>query len=126
MSITVALVCGSMSITRTFLRNSADKVSARATVVVVLPTPPFKLMVETTLHMGIFLFLSHTRIWDRRNTGPDARSAIGLGKSDARLRQLATACLDTLAIAAISFIPTSSSSLIYSPVNVAHGAVTAV
>jgi hypothetical protein len=60
--------------------------------------------------MGMFLLLRHTRTWERRKTGPDARLAIGFGKSAERVRQLATACLETLAISAISLMPTRSSS----------------
>src|SRR5205807_662024 len=111
MSIVVAFVCGSRSITKTFFPNSAEKVSAKATVVVVLATPPLRLMLENTLAMGTFLLLSQDRNWERRNTGPDASSAIGFGKSGNRTRQFATAWRDTLAISAISLMPTISSSL---------------
>ena len=44
--------------------------------------------------------------------GPDANSAIGLGKSEDRFRQLATACRETPAIFAISLMPIRSSSRI--------------
>src|SRR5438128_1584170 len=111
MSIVVAFVCGSRSMTKTFFRNSAEKVSAKATVVVVFATPPFRLIVENTFAMGTLLLLSQDRTWERRKIGPEASAAIGFGKSAKRTRQLATAWRDTLAISAISLTPTMSSSV---------------
>src|SRR3546814_16371259 len=77
MSISVALVCGSRSITRTRLPIKAENVSASATVVVVLPTPPFRLMVEIPWVIGVPLRLfrrSQARMLARRKIGPEART----------------------------------------------------
>src|SRR5688500_692170 len=97
-----------MSTRSTRLPNSALKISATATVVVVLATPPLRLIVAITLANGDLLFLSQRRTSSRRNTGPDRRIAIGGGKSPNRARQFATAWLVTPAISAISNTPTRS------------------
>src|SRR5262249_29003649 len=50
--LTVALVCGSRSMTSTRLSCSSARKCARARVMVVLPTPPLRLMMLVTIGMG--------------------------------------------------------------------------
>ena len=52
---TVALVCGSRSMTSTRLRCSRARKCASASVMVVLPTPPLRLMMLVTYAIGRFL-----------------------------------------------------------------------
>jgi len=69
--------------TKTFFRNAAESISARATVVVVLPTPPFRLITETTVAIGTLLVLSHAFTCGALKTGPersDEGSATDIGR----------------------------------------------
>ena len=82
---------------------------AIATVVVVFPTPPFRLIVAITVAILPLLPLIHLLTWLRLNTGPDLSITKGGGKSSNLVRQLDTAADLTPAISAISEIPTKSS-----------------
>jgi len=72
MSITVAFVCGSRSMTNTRLLKNPAMISAVATVVVDLPTPPLRLIVAIVLPTVVLLRRTQRSTWSLSKTGPTA------------------------------------------------------